>query len=113
MGSKYSPGGYYFLEEKHTPYLALDERAQEHKYGDSGPHDEVQEVPQSQASHLPQCHLLHLEAQPIPLASQLPLKADENHLQCFTVGKEKHERASHASETRYSYSAAQPHILEV
>ena len=31
-------------------HLALDERAQEHKDGDTGPHNEVQEVPQGQAS---------------------------------------------------------------
>lgn len=74
-------------------HLALDERAQEHKDGDTGPHNEVQEVPQGQASDLPQGHLLHLEAQPVPLASELPLKADEDHLQRFTPGKENAEFA--------------------
>lgn len=77
----------------HTPHLALDERPQEHEDGDTSPHDEIEEVPQGQAPDLPQSHLLHLEAQPVPLASELPLKADENHLQCFTPGKEKSESA--------------------
>lgn len=88
----YIPGAQHSWE-KHTPHLALDERAQEHEDGDPGPHDEVEEVPQGQASHLAQSHLLHLQAQPVPLASQLPLKADENHLQRFTPGKEKSKPA--------------------
>ena len=74
-------------------HLALDERAQEHEDGDAGPHDEVEEVPQGQAADLPQGHLLHLETQPVPLAAKLPLKADENHLQRFTPGKETSEPA--------------------
>jgi hypothetical protein len=67
----------------------LDERAQENEDGYPGAHDEVEEVPQGQAAHLSQSHLLHLQAQPVPLAAQLPLEADENNLESFIAGREK------------------------
>lgn len=43
-------------------YLALDEGSQQDKDWDPGPDNEVNEIPESQAAHLPQSHLFHLQA---------------------------------------------------
>lgn len=51
-------------------YLALYEGSQQDENRDAGSHDEVDEVPEGQTAHLPQSHLLHLQAQPIPLVPQ-------------------------------------------
>lgn len=85
----------------------MDERAQEDEDGYPGAYDEVQEVPQRQAAHLPQSHLLHLQAQPVPLAAQLPLEADENNLEGFTAAREKRSPRACASEE----SCSQPLLL--
>lgn len=64
-------------------YLALDEGPKEHKDRDPCSHDKVEEIPQGQPSHLPQCHLFDLQAQPVPLAVQLAFKANKDHLQGY------------------------------
>lgn len=64
-------------------YLALDEGPKEHKDRDPCSYDKVEEIPQSQPSHLPQCHLFDLQAQPVPLAVQLSFKANKDHLQGY------------------------------
>lgn len=64
-----------------TTHLALDERSEQDEDGDAGPHDEVDEVPEGQAAHLPQGHLLHLQAQPVPLVPQRALEAHQHDLQ--------------------------------
>lgn len=62
-------------------YLALDEGSQQDEDRDSGSNNEVDEVPEGQAAHLPQSHLLHLQAEPVPLVPQRALKANQHHLQ--------------------------------
>lgn len=64
-------------------YLALDEGPKEHKDRDPCSYDKVEEIPQGQPSHLPQCHLFDLQAQPVPLAVQLSFKANKDHLQGY------------------------------
>lgn len=50
------------LRESPVAYLALYERSQQDKDGDSSSDDEVDEVPEGQAAYLSQSHLLHLQA---------------------------------------------------
>lgn len=71
-------------------YLALNEGSQQDEDRDSGSHDEVDKVPEGQAAHLPQSHLLHLQAEPVPLVPQRALEANQHHLQsCKSDGDEK------------------------
>lgn len=61
--------------------LALYEGSQQDKDRDASSDNEVDEVPEGQAAHLPQGHLLNLQAEPVPLVSQRALKANQHHLQ--------------------------------
>ena len=72
-------------------YLALDEGSQQDEDGDAGSDDEVDEVPECQAAHLPQSHLLHLQAEPVPLVPQRPLKANQHHLQSCGRGQDENK----------------------
>lgn len=73
-------------------YLALYERSKQDKNRDAGSDNEVDEVPEGQAAHLPQSHLLHLQAEPVPLVSQWALEANQHHLQSCTHNKQIKDR---------------------
>lgn len=68
-------------EAPEVPYLALYKGSEQDKNRDPGSDNKVDEVPEGQAAHLPQSHLLHLQAQPIPLVPQRALEANQHHLQ--------------------------------
>lgn len=95
-------------------YLALYERSQQDKDRDTGPDNEVNEVPEGQAAHLSQSHLFHLQAQPVPLVSQRALKANQHHLQSCRAREEgkrmsgRNERSYKMLSTSHSYPDKQP-----
>lgn len=70
-------------------YLALYEGSQQDKDRDTSPDNEVNEVPEGQAAHFSQSHLLHLQAQTVPLVPQRALKANQHHLQSCQKGEDE------------------------
>lgn len=82
-------------------YLALYEGSQQDKDRDACSDNEVNEVPEGQAAHLPQSHLFHLQAQPVPLVTQRALKANQHHLQsCRREEDEEENLTREATESR-------------
>lgn len=73
-------------------YLALNKRSQQDEDGNTCSDNEVNEVPEGQATNLPQRHLLDLQAQPVPLVPQGALKANQHHLQSYEREARKNEK---------------------
>lgn len=83
-----------YTQSSYSPdvYLALYKRSQQDEDGNTCSDNEVNEVPEGQAANLPQRHLLHLQAQPVPLVPQRALKADQHHLQSCEREARKDEK---------------------